>query len=414
MTGGKQILVVGGGAAGMAAAYFAAKNGADVRLLEKNEKTGKKIYITGKGRCNVTNNGGREDMLEHVVSNPRFLRGALQRFDSADLIALIEALGTPLKTERGGRVFPVSDHASDITGAWMRGLAQEGVDVLLHTEVAALRKESDRICGVTLADGSELDADAVIVATGGLSYPTTGSTGDGYRWASALGHSLIPTRPSLLAMTTAEDFSALEGLSLRNVSLKIDVGAKRPQTYFGEMLFTADGISGPIVLTASARAGRYLDDGPLPCVIDLKPAVREEQLDARLVRLFEERSNQSLKNVIRQLLPASMCLRFLDMCDADPEIPVHSVTRRTRHDMIRMLKAFPLTLTGTHGFREAVITQGGIDLKEIDPARMASKIWKDLYFAGEVLDLDAETGGYNLQIAWTTGAVAGMAAAGKE
>ena len=411
-----KVLVVGGGAAGMAGALSAARAGADVLLLEKNEKLGKKVYITGKGRCNVTNAGDADTFFRNIVSGPRFLYSAAKRFSSADVMALLEELGTPLKVERGDRVFPVSDHASDIIRAWEKGLREAGVTVRLNTEAAEILTEEGRACGVRLRDGRVLRGNAVIAATGGLSYPSTGSTGDGYRFAQAFGHTVEPLRPALVPLLTKEaDLRQLEGLSLRNISFTVRRGGKRFWSGFGELLFTADGISGPLGLTVSSVAGKTLEEEELPAVIDLKPALTEEQLDARLLREFAAAPNRAFRNAVRPLYPASLCPVIVARSGVDGDRPVHDVTREERHRLGRLTKAFPVTLTGTRGFGEAVITQGGIRLKEIDPKTMESRLCRRLFFAGEVLDLDALTGGFNLQIAWTTGWCAGLAAAaGKE
>ncbi|MBR2562570.1 MAG: NAD(P)/FAD-dependent oxidoreductase [Eubacterium sp.] len=406
------VAVIGGGAAGMAAAYAAAVKGASVLLLEKNEKLGKKVYITGKGRCNLTNASEIRSYMDHIVSNPRFLYSALNAFGPDEVMDQIEKLGTPLKTERGNRVFPVSDHASDITKAWNTGLQQSGVITRLHSEVHELLIQEHKAAGVVLKDGSRIDAKTVIVATGGLSYPSTGSTGDGYRFALACGHSIIPCRPSLVPLLVREKYvGELEGLSLRNITLTIPFGKKKRFTRFGELLFTRDGISGPLGLTASAYLGKELENRELTGTIDLKPALTEEQTDGRLLREFSDNPNKSVKNVLRKLLPASLCPVLCSLLSFDAEKAVNAVTREERYEILHLIKAFPFTFTGTRGFNEAVITQGGINIKEIDPKTMESRLCRNLFFAGEILDLDALTGGYNLQIAWSTGYCAGAAAA---
>ena len=411
----KRVLVVGGGAAGMAAAYFAAEAGADVILIEKNEKLGKKLYITGKGRCNVTNDSDLQELLQNVVSNGRFLYSAVSGFGQADVMRWIEGLGTPLKTERGSRVFPVSDHASDILRALERGLSADKVKIRLCTEVQEILRDETRAAGVLLKGGEKVPADAVIVATGGLSYPSTGSTGDGFAFAEAMSHTVTPLRPALVPLTAQENYiSEMEGLSLRNVRLTIPYGKKKKYSEFGEMLFTADGISGPLGLRASSVIGKELEKGPLSARIDLKPALSEEQLDARILRLFSESTNRSFKNAVRPLFPASLWPVIVRLSGISENKPVHEVTKKERQSFITLIKAFPLTLNGTHGYREAVITQGGVSIKEISPSTMESKKCRGLFFAGEVLDLDAFTGGFNLQIAWSTGHCAGIAAAESE
>ena len=405
------VAVVGGGASGMAAAYFAALSGAEVTLFEKNEKLGKKVYITGKGRCNLTNVAEYAAFLSQIVSNPRFMYSALGRFGSADVIALMEAHGTPVKIERGGRVFPVSDHASDVIRAWEMGLREQEVSVRLHTTVNDVRKNEDGsfyLC----TDKEEVRADAVILACGGLSYPATGSDGDGYRFAEKLGHHLTDRRPALVALHCADAWVArVEGLSLRNVGLCIP-GKKKAIRLFGEMLFTAKGISGPMALSASSLIGRELENGPLAVAIDLKPALSEQQLDARILREFEKSQNRAFHNAIRPLFPASFCPVAVSVSGIDADLAVNEVTRRQRQSFVRLVKAFPLTLTGTEGYSGAVITQGGVCVKEIDPKTMESRLCPGLYITGELLDVDAMTGGYNLQIAWSTGYAAGTASAG--
>ncbi len=413
MTGSKRkVLVIGGGASGMAAAYFAAEAGADVILFEKNEKLGKKLYITGKGRCNVTNASELQEFLQNVVSNPRFLYSAVSGFGPEDVMQWIEMLGTPLKTERGKRVFPVSDHASDIIRAIERGLNRQHVSIRLHSEIERIRTENGRVCGVVLQSGEEVCGDAVILATGGLSYPSTGSTGDGYAMAGSLSHTITGTRPALVPLTAEEEYiSEMEGLSLKNVCLTIPYGRKKTFSEFGEMLFTADGISGPLGLRASSVIGASLEKNNLPAVIDLKPALSGVQLDMRILRLFSESPNRTFKNAVRPLFPASLWPVIVRLSGIPEDKPVHDVTKAERTSFIPLIKAFPLTLTAAHGFREAVITQGGINIKEVSPSTMESKICSGLYFAGELLDLDAFTGGFNLQIAWSTGHCAGISAA---
>ena len=408
----KRVLVIGGGASGMAAAFFAAEAGAEVILIEKNEKLGKKLYITGKGRCNVTNNSDVQELLQNVVSNPRFLYSAVSGFDQSDVMRWIEAYGTHLKTERGNRVFPVSDHASDIIRALERGLGRMKVQIRLHTEVKEILYENDSAAGIALKSGEKIPGNAVIIATGGLSYPSTGSTGDGYDFARSVSHSITGMRPALVPLTAEESYIAeMEGLSLRNVRLTVPYGKKKKYSEFGEMLFTSDGISGPLGLRASSVIGKELETRPLSAAIDLKPALSEEQLDARILRLFSESPNRTFKNAVRPLFPASLWPVIVRLSGIPEDKPVHEVTKAERLSFLPLIKAFPLTFTGTHGFREAVITQGGVSVREVSPSTMESKFCRNLYFAGEVLDLDAFTGGFNLQIAWSTGHCAGIAAA---
>lgn len=413
MTGKKKkVLVVGGGPSGMAAAYFAADSGADVTIFEKNEKLGKKLYITGKGRCNVTNASDTQEFLQHIVSNSRFLYSAASAFDSSDVMQWIESLGTPLKTERGKRVFPVSDHSSDIIRALEKGLRKQQVQICLQTEVRRILTDGDRVKGLLLADGNSVCGDAVILATGGLSYPATGSTGDGYAFAEAVSHTVNKTRPALVPLTAEESYvSEMEGLSLRNVKLTLSCAGKKVFSEFGEMLFTKDGISGPLSLSASSVIGASLEEHPVEASIDLKPALTEEQLEARLLRLFSESPNRTFKNAVRPLFPASLWPVIVTLSGIPEDKPVHDVTKEERRSFLPLIKAFPVTLNGTHGYREAVITQGGVSTKEIVPSTMASRKCRGLFIVGELLDLDAFTGGFNLQIAWSTGHCAGVAAA---
>ena len=408
----RRVLVIGGGASGMAAAYFAAKGGASVTLFEKNEKLGKKLYITGKGRCNVTNAADADGFLSQVVSNARFLYSAVHAFDSRSVMQWFEDLGCPLKTERGSRVFPVSDHASDIIRVLERALRNAGVTIRLHTPVVGLLFKEGKTAGVQLADGSDVSGDAVILAAGGLSYPLTGSTGDGYRFAETAGHTIRPVRPALVPLILEEAYPAeMEGLSLRNIRLTIPYGRKKTFSEFGELLFTKDGISGPLALRASSVIGAALEEGSLQGAIDLKPALSAEQLDGRIRNLFAESPNRSFKNTIRPLFPASLCPVIVRLSSVPEDKPVHDVTKAERQRFLGFIKAFPLTVIGTHPFQEAVITQGGVYVKEVFPATMESRLCPGLYLTGEVLDLDAFTGGFNLQIAWSTGYCAGTAAA---
>ena len=441
----KHVIVIGGGAAGMMAAIGAAGEGARVTLLEKNEKLGKKIYITGKGRCNLTNACDVSEFPEHVVSNPRFFLSALHGLTNRETIELFESFGLPTKTERGKRVFPVSDKSSDVIRALERECRRLGVSVHLHAEVASLwteeyvseepgnegtadgnasggragksgktKKKAEfifRVKGVVLTDGAKLAADAVIVATGGLSYPSTGSTGDGYRMAKACGHTVTKLRPSLVSLT-AEDACCgeLSGLSLRNVGVRFYGADGRLLTEdFGELLFTHKGISGPTVLTATAVAGDALPGGT--AVIDLKSGLTDEQLDARLVRELEAGHAKQMGNLIGVLVPAALGLELLKRAGIPEECKGGSVTKEQRQRLAKELRAMTLRITGLGGYNEAVVTRGGVQTKEVNPSTLESRLTKGLYFAGEVLDLDATTGGFNLQIAWSTGMLAGRKAA---
>lgn len=415
------VIVVGGGAAGMMAAVAAGRRGHRVTLLEKNEKLGKKIYITGKGRCNFTNACDVEQLFGAVVSNPKFLYSAIYGFDNSMTMEFFREMGMPWKVERGNRVFPVSDHSSDVTKALERAMDQAGVKVLLQTEVKDIRTHGEQVAGVEVkrrGPGGErhrehtevLPADAVIVATGGISYPTTGSTGDGYGWAKRLGHGLVDTRPALVPMVALEDYiPAMQGLSLRNVTLRIrDQRGRELYREFGEMLFTHFGVSGPLVLTASSLVGKKLAaEGTLAASIDLKPALEEKQLQERLLREFSKAPNRHFGNVLREVLPAKMVPVAAELSHIPEHQPVREITREQRNDLVKLLKGFPFTLCGLRGFSEAIITQGGVCVRDVDPSTMESRKVGGLYFAGEVLDLDALTGGFNLQIAWSTGFLAG-------
>ncbi len=418
-----RVIVVGGGAAGMMAAYAAARVGHSVVLLEQNEKLGKKLYITGKGRCNVTNACNADAFFAHVVTNPKFLFSAYYGFDNGRLMELLEEAGCRLKVERGERVFPVSDHASDVIAALQRLLKKNGVEIRLHAKVESLltarlpeaagQEGADAgsrgmIAGVRLADGGQESADAVVLATGGLSYPATGSTGDGHRMAQAVGHSVKECVPSLVPMTVADKWCAdLQGLSLRNVGLTMWDGKKKLYQGLGEMLFTHFGISGPLVLSASGYYGKCKDKKNVVCEVDLKPALTEEQLDKRILRDFEENKNKSFRNALGGLYPAKLIPVMIGLSGIAPDGKVHDITRQERRRLAELTKHLRLSVTGIRDFAEAVITQGGVSVREVDPSTMESKYVGGLYFAGELLDVDALTGGFNLQIAWSTGHLAG-------
>ena len=403
-----KVIVIGGGPAGMMAAFAAAENGHRVLLLEKNEKLGKKLYITGKGRCNVTNACERDKFFENIVSNPKFLYSAYHACDNRKLMEVIKNAGCPLKVERGERVFPVSDHASDITAAFQRLLKEKGVQIRLHTTVLDVAVKDGQVSGVRLADGSMLTADAVVAATGGLSYQTTGSTGDGYGMAQTHGHTVKECAPALVPMETAEDWCrSLQGLSLKNVTLTMTCKKKQIYQGFGEMLFTHFGVSGPLVLSASSYYNRCKEKDSIWLAIDLKPALSVEQLDKRFLREFEENHNRQIKNVLGNIYPAKLVPVMLLVCDIGGEQRVGEVTRRQRQRLVEVTKNLSMQVKRLRGFDEAIITQGGVAVKEINPSTMESKLVQGLYFAGEVLDVDALTGGFNLQIAWSTGYLAG-------
>lgn len=410
----KKIAVIGCGAAGMMAALAAANSGGDVTLFEKNEKPGKKIYITGKGRCNVTNSCEVEDYFGFVKRNPRFLYSAIYDFDNQAVMNFFEENGCHLKTERGGRVFPVSDHSSDIINTLYRAVQRAGVKIELGTEVTSIETKNQAVTAVTYSGkdktSSREEFEAVIVCTGGVSYPSTGSTGDGYKFAKELGHSVISPVPSLVPFEISEKWCRdLQGLSLKNVGLKLFIeGSKKNKPVydgFGEMLFTHFGVSGPLVLTASCH---YEKDKNAGLLLDLKPALSEEQLDKRVLRDFEEGLNKQFKNVIGGLFPSKLVPVMIELSGIDPEKPVHEITKEERSSFVKLIKNIPMTVTGTRGFNEAIITRGGVSVKEINPSTMESKLVKGLFFAGEVIDVDTETGGFNLQVAWSTGHLAGV------
>lgn len=404
-----KILVVGGGAAGMMAAVTAARNGKKVLLIEKNEKLGKKLFITGKGRCNITNAADIEELFSAVVSNPKFLYSSFYSMTNDQVIDFFEELGVKTKVERGGRVFPESDHSSDVIRALEQEMKRLGAEVRLRAEAEEILAEDGRVTGVRLSSGKELHADAVIIATGGISYPSTGSTGDGYRFARECGHKVADLSPALVPMEVKEWYAReLMGLSLRNVEIRITDGKKKLYEEFGEMLFTHYGVTGPVILSASSIVGKKLREHPLTLHIDLKPALTEEQLDKRMLREFEANHNRQFKNAVDSLFPSKLKPVIVELSGIQEDKKVNEVTKEERLHFVRLIKDFSMTLTGMRGYNEAIITKGGVSVKEIDPGTMESKLVNGLYFAGEVLDLDAVTGGYNLQIAWSTGYLAGL------
>ena len=387
----KKVTVIGGGAAGMMAAITAAEAGASVTLLEKNEKLGKKLYITGKGRCNLTNTCELPAFFDNIPRGNKFLYSAIYSFSNADTCTFFEEAGLALKEERGGRIFPVSDKSSDVIRTLEKRLKESGVKVRLKTEVKDL---------------SSIDADAIIIATGGLSYQSTGSTGDGFRFAESIGHSIKEPVPSLVPLLCSDPFiKELEGLSLRNINVTITADGKKVFDQFGEMLFTSNGVSGPVILTASSEIGRMLNQKKKAFIlhIDLKPSLSSEQLDKRILRDFEGEQNKAFKNSLSRLLPAKMIPVVIALSGIDPFKKVNEITREERTKLVSLLKDMQLHLIETAGFEQAVITSGGVGLKEIDPKTMESKKQAGIYFAGEVIDADAYTGGFNLQIAFSTG-----------
>ena len=400
--------IIGGGAAGMMAAIRAAQNGHTVILFEKNEKLGKKIFITGKGRCNVTNACDMEMLFQNIVSNEKFMYSAFYTFTNEQMMEFLEKEGCSLKTERGERVFPKSDHSSDVIRTMENAMKKRGVQICLNTQVKKILAEEGKVTGLRTEGGKEWKFDSVIVATGGVSYPSTGSTGDGYRFAKEAGHQIKECHPALVPLEAEEAFcKELMGLSLKNVSVRLTAGKRSLYEGFGEMLFTHFGVSGPLILSASSFYTGYKKEEPVMLYIDLKPALSEEQLDKRILRDFEENKNKQFRNAISGLFPARLIPVMIKYSGIEPEKKVNEISKEKRKGFVKIIKQFPLHITGTRDFNEAIITQGGINVKEVDPSTMQSKKVKGLYFAGEVLDVDALTGGFNLQIAWSTGYLAG-------
>ena len=400
----KKIAVIGGGAAGLMAAGTAHKNGAEVILFEKNKKLGRKLAITGKGRCNVTNACSENEFLSNVVTNPRFLYSALNTFSTEDTVSFFEEKGVKLKVERGNRVFPVSDRAYDIVDCL--GSYASKVKIV-HERVTDVTVDEEGVTGV-LAGGTFCPADAVIVCTGGVSYPLTGSDGDGYRFAKKLEHTVVSPRPALVPIDTVERFD-LAGLSLKNVTLSLTLNGKKVYSELGEMLFTHTGISGPLVLTASS----YMSKAPASdykITVDLKPALDKATLDKRLLSDFEKYSHKNFDNSLGDLLPIKLIPVIIKMSGIDEKKKVYEITREERTRLCELLKAFPLSPNAFRPIEEAIVTSGGVSVKEIDPRTMESKLVKGLYFAGEVIDVDALTGGFNLQIAFSTGYLAALSA----
>lgn len=402
-----KVIVVGGGAAGMFAAIFAAYNGNEVHLFEKNEKLGKKLYITGKGRCNITNAGDMDTLFASVTTNSKFLYSSFYGYTNQDTIDFFERLGVKTKIERGNRVFPTSDHSSDVIASLTRELNKLGVRIHLYTEVKEVVGK-DKFEYIILENGNKVDGDACIIATGGLSYKTTGSTGDGYRFAREVGHHVTETLPSLVPLEIKEWYAKeLQGLSLKNVRATIYNDKKKLYDDFGEMLFTHYGVSGPLMLSASSYVGKVLQSKELKLTIDLKPALSEEQLDQRVLRDFDENMNKQFKNAIGKLFPSKLIPIMLELSGIDPDKKVNLISKEERQKFIELIKNFSMTIKGLRDFNEAIITKGGVEVKEINPSTMESKLVNGLYFVGEVLDLDALTGGFNLQIAWSTAYMAG-------
>lgn len=421
-----KIIVIGGGAAGMMAAIAAAKNGHQVHLYEKNEKLGKKIYITGKGRCNITNASDMETVFENVVTNRKFLYSAFYNLTNDDVIKFFDQSGCKTKVERGNRVFPISDHSSDVISTLANEMKKLSVIIHFNTEVQKILHDDDNVSGIMLSKGETVNAEAVIVATGGLSYPSTGSTGDGYRFAKEAGHAVTPLNPSLVSIHLKEEWIRdLQGLSLKNINAVVTVNKPLPNVSskdlkkvkegkvlyesFGELLFTHFGVSGPVILSASSYLIPYLNLCEMKLQIDLKPALSYEQLDARILRDFEGMINKQFKNALDHLLPQKLIGVIITLSGISPEKQVNAITKEERLRLVHLIKNLTFDISRLGGYNEAVITKGGISVKEINPSTMESKRIKGLYFCGEVLDVDALTGGYNLQIAWSTGFTAGNA-----
>jgi hypothetical protein len=423
-------IVIGGGPAGIMAAIASAYNGDNVILFEKNEKLGKKLFITGKGRCNVTNACTRDEFFENIVSNPKFLYSAFSSFDNNDVMKLIEDNGTPLKTERGNRVFPVSDHSSDIIKALTKALKDAGVEVRLNESIKNLliedikEKTEDsndtseknsgkdkykrQVKGIVTDSGKKEFADRVIICTGGISYKSTGSTGDGLHWAGESGHRIESLKPALVPLETKEKWVYnLQGLTLKNVKLSLIINEKTVYKEMGEMLFTHFGISGPLVLTASSILASYDSSSKKMVHIDLKPALSDEEFDQRLIRELKEGNKKEIKNILGNIYPVKLGLELCKLIDLDIYKKCNEINKEERNKLVNITKRLPISISGTRDYNEAIITHGGVSVKDVNPKSMESKIIKDLYFAGEVLDVDAFTGGFNLQIAFSTGYLAG-------
>ena len=394
----------------MMASIIAARNNDKVTLIEKNEKLGKKLFITGKGRCNFTNAGDEEDIFGSVVTNKKFMYSSFRGFSNYDCMGFFDELGLKFKIERGNRVFPESDHSSDVISALSREMKKQGVNVLLNTQAVSVNSKEGRFDSVEISSVSGrrvINADSCIIATGGNSYSSTGSTGDGYRFARELGHNVTEILPALVPLNVREEWEELlMGLSLKNIEVTFYDGDKRLYTDFGEMLFTHFGVSGPVILSASSVLTSVVKDRPVKLSIDLKPAITQEQLDERILRDFSKEQNKAFKNSLDELLPKKLIPVIVMLSGIKPDKRVNEITRQERQGLVRLLKNLEMTVTSTRGFNEAIITHGGVNVKEINPSTMESKIVKNVYFAGEVLDVDAVTGGFNLQVAWSTAVAA--------
>jgi predicted Rossmann fold flavoprotein len=403
------VIVVGGGPAGILAAGAAGARGRSVLLIEKNEKLGKKLFITGKGRCNVTNAAEMDEFMSNIPKNSKFLYSAFRALSNNDLIAILSEMGLKTKIERGGRVFPESDKSSDVLKALQKYLDKNNVDIILNAAVTEIKVADNKVQKLLLEDGRSYDCESLIICTGGLSYPQTGSTGDGFEFAKGVGHTVTDIFPSLIPLVVKEDYiKELQGLSLKNVSIRVTVDNKSIYDDFGEMLFTHYGLSGPIILSASFYISDHLRKKKnIKLAIDLKPALSEEELDKRVLKDFSEKLNKQFKNSLDALLPQKLIPMIIKLSKIDENKEVNQISKEERKQLVSILKNFEFTIIGTRPIAEAIVTSGGISLKEINPKTMESKLVQGLYFAGEVMDLDAFTGGYNLQIAFSTGYAAG-------
>ena len=408
-----RVIVIGAGAAGLMAAGQAAAAGAGVTVLEKNEQPGKKLLITGKGRCNITNTEEMPDFIKYIPGNGQFLYSCLAKFNNSDLVEFLNSRGLETKVERGGRVFPVSDKALDVVLALMRFCRDNGVEFEYSADVASIITDQERVKAVRLKDSREYACEAIILATGGASYPGTGSTGDGYSMAKRLGHTIIPLKPALVPLETAEEWvKELQGLALKNVEVTVYHQDKKVISEFGEMIFTHFGLSGPIILTISRPVVALLEKGALVSVkINLKPALATEQLDTRIQRDFAKFTNKQFRNALGELLPKSLIPVIVHLSGIPAEKPVHQITKEERAGLVGLLQGLTCTVTGPRPLKEAIITAGGVSVQEINPKTMESKIVRGLYLAGEVVDVDGYTGGFNLQAAFSMGYVAGINAA---
>lgn len=405
-----RVIITGAGAAGMAAGIFAARNGHSVTIIEKNEKPGKKLFITGKGRCNLTNAGDNDDLLNSIVTNRKFMYSALNGFSNYDTMGLFGELGLEMKIERGNRVFPESDKSSDVISSLTRELDRLKVNMIYNTSVEDIIVEDGAFKGVKTSKGTVVNGDSLIIATGGNSYQSTGSTGDGYRFAKKLGHKVTSILPALVPFNVSEEWiKELQGLSLRNCGVTVLDGKKELYSDFGELLFTHFGVSGPTILSASSFVAKQLKEKPLTVRIDLKPALSSEQLDERVLRDFEAEKNKIFRNSLDNLLPKKLIPVVIRLSGIREDKKVNEISREERHRLVDVLKNFEFTIVGLRSINEAIITQGGVDVREINPSTMESKLVKGVYFVGEVLDVDAVTGGFNLQIAWSSAYAAAQA-----